>query len=94
MSGVVTVEIAGQRYRIRSELDQAYVAELAAYVERKVRAASDSAPAADIQGLAVLAALNIADELFQARSERGRGSDSLNARALKLEALVDRVLTP
>ena len=37
--GVVTVEIAGQRYPIRSGLDPAYVAELAAYVDKKMRAA-------------------------------------------------------
>ena len=35
MSGVVTVEIAGQRYPIRSGLDPTYVGELAAYVDKK-----------------------------------------------------------
>ena len=44
MSGVVTVEIGGQRYPIRSGLDPAYVGELAAYVDKKMRAASDAAP--------------------------------------------------
>ena len=45
MSSVVTVEIGGQRYPIRSVLDERYVTELAAYVDQKMRAASDSAPA-------------------------------------------------
>ncbi|PYR69801.1 MAG: hypothetical protein DMF88_04850 [Acidobacteria bacterium] len=35
---VVTVEIAGQRYPIRSGLDERYIAELAAYVDQKMRA--------------------------------------------------------
>ena len=36
MDRVVTVEIAGQRYPIRSSLDERYITELAAYVERKM----------------------------------------------------------
>ena len=70
MSSVVTVEIAGQRYPIRSALDERYVAELAAYVDQKMRAASDSAPASDMLGLAVLVALNIADEYFRERDQQ------------------------
>ena len=66
MSSVVTVEIGGQRYPIRSALDERYVTELAAYVDQKMRAASDAAPASDMLGLAVLVALNIADEYFRA----------------------------
>ena len=67
MSSVITVEIAGQRYPIRSGLDERYVTELAAYVNQKMRAASDAAPASDMLGLAVLVALNIADEFFRER---------------------------
>ena len=58
MASVVTVDIAGQRYPIRSELDERYVAELAAYVDQKMRAAADAAPASDMLGLAVLVALD------------------------------------
>jgi cell division protein ZapA len=92
MSRVVTVEIAGQRYRIRSELDERYVAELAAYVEQKMRAASDAAPASDGMGLAILVALNITDEYFRARDNQSSGQGELNERALRLEALVDGIL--
>ena len=70
MSSIVTVEIAGQRYPIRSALDERYVAELAAYVDQKMRAASDAAPASDMLGLAVLVALNIADEYFREREQQ------------------------
>jgi cell division protein ZapA len=92
MGGIVTVEIAGQRYPIRSMLDPAYVAELAAYVEKKVRAASEVAPASDVLGLTVLAALNIADECFRARDQRSVGDHTLGNRTLELEAIVDRAL--
>ena len=46
--GVVTVEIAGQRYPIRSGLDERYITELAAYVDQKMRAAMTAAPESDM----------------------------------------------
>ena len=93
MTEVITVEIAGQPYPIRSTLDPKYVAELAAYVDQKMRAASETAPASDLLGLAVLVALNIADEYFRARDQQSSASGELNARALRLERLVDDVLS-
>lgn len=92
MAGVVTVEIAGQRYPIRSGLDSAYVAELASYVEQKMRAAAESAPGSDMLGLAVLAALNLADECFRARQQTDAQIE-LSERALRIEQLVDRALS-
>jgi cell division protein ZapA len=89
---VVTVEIAGQRYPIRSELEERYVTELAAYVDVKMRAASDAAPASDMLGLAVLVALNLADECFRARADRSDANGEMQQRAIQLERIVDQVL--
>ena len=92
MAGVVTVDIVGQRYPIRSGLDPAYVVELAAYVDKKMRSASESAPGSDMLGLAVLVALNIADEYFRARQQQSSSHGELNERALQLEKIVDDAL--
>ena len=89
---VVTVEIAGQRYPIRSSLDTAYVAELAAYVERKLKLASDAAPERDLLSQAMLVALNIADEFFRLQRQRSSSEDALQERALRLERIVDDAL--
>ena len=89
---VVTVEIAGQRYPIRSDLDERYIAELAAHVDLKMRAAANAAPESDMLGLAIRVALNIADELFRARQQQSSVHGELNDRALRLEQLVDDVL--
>ena len=43
--------------------------------------------------MAVLVALNIADEYFRARDQQSSASGELNARALRLERLVDDVLS-
>ena len=91
-SRVITVEIAGQRYPIRSSLDPVYVAELAAYVDKKVRAADDASPASDGVGLALLVALNVADELFRLRAQRSTADGAFHDRALRLERLVDDAL--
>jgi cell division protein ZapA len=93
MSRVVTVEIAGQPYPIRSTLDERYVTELAAYVDQKMRDASDAAPTSDVLGQAVLVALNLADELFRARQQQSSATDDLQARAMRLEEMVDAVLS-
>ena len=90
---MVTVDIAGQRYPIRSGLDAAYVVELAAYVDKKMRAAAETAPATDTLGLAVLVALNLADEYFRARQNESSSQGQINERALRLEQLVDEALS-
>jgi cell division protein ZapA len=89
---VIPVEIHGQRYPIRSTLEPEYVVRLATYVDEKMRAAADSTPTGDSLRLAVLAALNIADELFRCRDTTLQKDGQLAARAGELERLVDRVL--
>jgi cell division protein ZapA len=90
---VISVEIHGQRYPIRSTLDPEYVARLASYVDGKMRAAADSTPTGDSLRLAVLSALNLADELFRCRDGSRTRDGQIAERAEELERLVDRVLT-
>ncbi len=89
---VVTVEIQGQRYPVRSDLDAGYVADLATYVDGKMRLAASDSSAADSMRLAVIAAINIADELFRAREEAVGGGGALLDRAAELERILDAVL--
>lgn len=92
---VVSVEILGLRYPIRSTLDPGYVTELAAYVDAKMQAAADETEPIDSVRIAVLAALNIADELFRAR-ETGSLAAAIEAEVLgrlaAIEQLVDRAI--
>ena len=89
---VIPVEIHGQRYPIRSTLDPEYVSRLASYVDQKIRAAADSTPSGDSVRLAVLAALNIADELFRCRDITHARNGELAERAGELERMLDRIL--
>jgi len=89
---VISVEIRGLRYPIRSALDAEYVGRLASYVDGKMRAAADSTPTGDMLRLAVLAALNVADELFRCRDMNQARSGELAERAGELERMLDRIL--
>jgi cell division protein ZapA len=89
---VIPVEIHGQRYPIRSGLEPEYVARLATYVDEKMRTAADSTPTGDTLRLAVIAALNIADEYFRCRDANSARDGELAERAGELERLLDRIL--
>jgi cell division protein ZapA len=89
---VLPVEIHGQRYPIRSTLEPEYVARLASYVDEKIRAAAETTPTGDSLRLAVLAALNIADELFRCRDTTRLRDGQIEQRAGELERLLDRIL--
>jgi cell division protein ZapA len=89
---VVHVQVHGQRYPIRTTLDPSYVQDLAAFVDRRMALASEASPSTDMLGLAVLTALNIADELFRSRDQQLDDSESVTARTAALERIVDQAL--
>jgi cell division protein ZapA len=87
----VRVEIFDQGYNLRGT-DPDYILKLAEYVDSKMRAVAEQTHTVDSARLAVLAALNIADEfhMLKRRSEGG-GSDS-SKRTRQLLSALDEVL--
>jgi cell division protein ZapA len=63
----IRVEIYGQVYSIRTELDPDYIQQLAQTVDTRMKALGRETDSLDTRRLAVLAALNLADELQQLR---------------------------
>lgn len=64
----VEVEIFGGKYTVKGDADPEYVRQLARYVDDKMRMLARKSPStSNPQKIAVLAALNIADELHKAR---------------------------
>ncbi len=90
---VVTVEIGGLRYPIRSTLSDDYVHALAAYVDAKLQAASDESDAGDSMKIAIVTALNIADELFRSRDDAEAPAATVRLRVEALEHLVEEALS-
>lgn len=90
---VVTVEIGGLRYPIRSALPEDYVQALAAYVDGKLQAAADETEAGDSMRVAIVTALNIADELFRSRDDSDVPGTTVRLRVEALEHLVEEALS-
>jgi cell division protein ZapA len=78
---LVHVLIFGQTYTVRAGTDAGYVEKLAAYVDSQMMDVSRNAGAVDSVRIAVLAALNIADECFQLRAQEGDAERRAQAKA-------------
>jgi cell division protein ZapA (FtsZ GTPase activity inhibitor) len=65
----IRVEIYDQSYFMRGDLDPEYIRQLAQFVDGKMRAVADRTHIVDSLRVAVLTALNIADECHQLRSK-------------------------
>ena len=92
MSAPIKVQIFGQIYSIRGELDEQYVQKLAAFVDQKMSTIADATSTIDTQKVAVLAALAIADELHSVRKDRTETDDLLREQAERCLTLVERAL--
>jgi len=90
-SGSVRVEIFDQVYNLRGS-DAAYIIKLASYVDGKMRAVSQQTATVDSVRLAVLAALNIADEYHLLKRQVETPSPQARQRASKLVNALDEVL--
>lgn len=65
----VTVEIAGEEYTIRADATPEYTRRCAELVDRTIREITSQMSLVDNHKVAILAALSIADQLFQAQAE-------------------------
>lgn len=84
MSQPVEVTIFGKQYTVRGEADAEYIQRLADYVDGQMRVISQSMTTATPSKIAVLAALNIAHQLFQSERDRLEGEAEVERRALGL----------
>jgi cell division protein ZapA len=91
-ANLVHVEIFGQSYALKAGAEPGYVESLGAFVDRQMREVSRGAGTVDSVRIAVLAALNIADELFRQRESEGRSLEDARARARRLAAELGRAL--
>ena len=87
---VLKVKILGQDYVIRSSAGQKYLNEVSAYVNEKMEEIMASG-IDDSQQLriAVLAAMNITDELFSFKKEKQKFVDRVEAKTLAITEFID-----
>ena len=87
----VRVEIFDQAYNLRGT-DAEYILKLAEYVDSKMRAVAEATNTIDTVRLAVLAALNIADEHHLLQRKIDSGGTDYQHRAHLLAKALDEVL--
>ena len=86
---VTTVKIYKQTYQVRSGGDPEYIKRLAKYVDETMTDVFESTPSVDSIKVAVLAALNIADECFSTKDELDRLEEAVCEKSEKLITLLD-----
>lgn len=87
----VEVELAGRRFRVRSDDDDRYIRELTEFVNTKLVDLRKSSNLIEGEQVALLALLDVADALFR---ERARSKDlvsSVRSRSERVLALLDQL---
>ncbi|MFQ5638842.1 MAG: cell division protein ZapA [bacterium] len=93
-SGVLKINIYGTEYPIKSdsETDTDYIKHVAEYVDRKMREIDQSTQAKSSLKVAILAALNITDELFQEKKAKKSLYNNLEGRLNNLTSHIEQSL--
>jgi cell division protein ZapA len=90
-----TVEIFGQRLGLRADGDEARIQEIARFVDHRMREVADRSSSVDTVKIAVLTALNIADELFQEReTDQDSRQKRLEKQAARLVTKIEEAMKP
>lgn len=86
----VTVKIFGHEYTLKGEADVEYVQKVAEFVDRKMNEVSSNSTVASTTKVAILAAVNIADELFREHQKRHEALSMLDERTEQIAELLER----
>ncbi len=95
MTSRATVEIFGQKLGLKAEGEAERLHELARFVDGRMREVADRTSSVDTVKVAVLTALNIADELYQEREkDQDARQRELDTQAQRLVAKLEQALGP
>src|SRR5439155_25819995 len=93
MKNVMYVQIMGHEYPVEANSgDELYVNRLAQFVEEKMREMKQDSKVIDSYKLAVMAAMNITDELFRLQEAKGSSSKTLEGKADDWIKILDHAL--
>ena len=91
-TGAVRIEIFGEEYTIRSETDEEHTRACARHVDEAIREAHLQSHVSEPHKAAILAAMEITDELFRTRAEREELREGLTDRLRSLRESVETTL--
>jgi len=86
---IIEIEIYRQKYRIKvkGEEDEKYISHLTSYVDQKMREVAVKSKSVDSLKIAVLAALNIADEFFLSQKKLDQLNEVIGHMENEIEGL-------
>ena len=87
------VEIFGQEYNVRGEGDPDYLTELARFVDSRMRDVAAQVATVDPLKIAILAALNMANEFSRYRKEREDAAGIWIEKTEEISNRLGRVIT-
>lgn len=87
----IKVQIFGMDYSLKSDKDPEYIKQVAEFVDEKIQKLSTNTNVKSQTKIAVLVALNIADELFQLKKQYENSSKVFENIELKSKELCDSV---
>jgi len=87
--GSTEVYILGQKYTIKGDAPEEHIRDIASYVDKKLKEVHNSIPNITPVKASILAALDIADELFKLRSEQEVITKTIEEKAERLASLFD-----
>ncbi|MFA5518971.1 MAG: cell division protein ZapA [Spirochaetota bacterium] len=91
-SGKVKVNIFGQTYSIKGDAPEEYILELANYVNEKMEEVQKIVSNTNSLHIAILVALNISDEYFQARKLNTHMGGDIEEKTREIISMLDKGL--
>ncbi len=85
----IEVYILGQKYTIKGDEPEEYIRELASYVDNKLKEVYNVSPNITPVKASILAALDIADELYKMRTQQEEETKHIEEKAATLASLFD-----
>lgn len=89
---ILRVRIFGEEYRIRGDADRKYTEKVADYVDQKMQEIAQNFSGRPVGKIAVLAALNITDELFSQRRQTEELFSELSQRTARLRESLEKAI--
>lgn len=89
MKKQVEIKVMGQKFMVRSDSDEEYIQQVAEYVDRKVGEVVKNSKAVASLNVAILAAMNIADEFMKYKLEREKQWQTAEKKIKNVIELID-----
>jgi len=89
------VSIFGHEYTVKAQADETYIADVAQYVDQKMREIEEELPSSQSTArIAILAAMSVTDDYFSEKRQRNQIVSDVEEKASSLVEFIDESLVP